>query len=312
MLARSGHLITRRLAVGRAPTRGLSLAAAAAPAAAPAAARDVAERVRAFVDNKVIPVEHAVLERSYSAPDRWTALAPEMEALKAEAKAEGLWNLFLPEVSGMTNAEYAVCAEQTGRSLIAPEVFNCSAPDTGNMEVLHMFGTAEQKAQWLEPLLAGEIRSCFAMTEPAVASSDATNMRATIREDGDRLVLNGVKWWTSGAAHPHCKVAIFMGRVDTGQGDAANDALPRHARHSMVLVPMDTPGVRMPRDRTRVPRAERERAPRPRARRAPSPTRLLRLLRRRRLAPLPAGANRAAAARARLRGRAARPLRDGL
>ncbi|KAL1507288.1 hypothetical protein AB1Y20_008134 [Prymnesium parvum] len=161
----------------------------------------------------------------------------EIEQLKQLARAEGLWNLFLPSVSGFTNAEYAGLAEEMGRCLLASEVFNCAAPDTGNMEVLHDFGTAEQKEKWLEPLLRGEIRSCFAMTEPGVASSDATNIAASIRQEGDELILNGHKWWITGAAHPHCKICIFMGVVD-GSEDA-----PRHQRHSMVLVPMDTPGV---------------------------------------------------------------------
>lgn len=170
-------------------------------------ARDTLQAVREFVQTKVLPVEVDVLRHQYTAADRWTVHHPAMEDLKQQAKAAGLWNLFMPRISdpegkygpGLTNLEYATMAEETGRSLIAPEVFNCSAPDTGNMEVLTMFGSEEQKQQWLLPLLAGDIRSCFAMTEPGVASSDATNMEATMDVDGDDVVLNGVKWWTSGA-----------------------------------------------------------------------------------------------------------------
>jgi acyl-CoA dehydrogenase len=178
--------------------------------------------------------------------------------MKAEAKKQELWNLFMPidtgllinrdpnvgEVlnygAGLTNLEYALIAEMTGRSLIAPEIFNCSAPDTGNMEVLARYGSIDQQEKWLIPLLNGEIRSCFAMTEPEVASSDATNMQATIQRDGDDVILNGRKWWTSGAMDPRCKVAIFMGRT---AGDLSD--VPRHTRHSMVLVPMITEGLQI-------------------------------------------------------------------
>ena len=196
--------------------------------------------MREFVDERVLPIEGRLLRESYegSVEERW-AIPPEIEALKAEAKADGLWNLFLPAVSGLTNREYATLAEEMGRSLLAPELFNCSAPDTGNMEVLHMFGTALQREQWLAPLLEGEMRSCFAMTEPAVASSDATNMAATVAHDGDELVLTGKKWWISGAADPRCGVCIFMGR------DLSCDGGARHAQHSMVIVPMDAPGLKV-------------------------------------------------------------------
>lgn len=212
---------------------------------------DVRRRVRDFVDTKILPIEAEILERSYASKqnDRWVP-APELEDLKARAKALGLWNLFLLSGDGpyqlssdaypggglQSLAEYAPVCEEMGRSLLAPEVFNCSAPDTGNMEVLAQFGTEEQKARWLGPLLAGDIRSCYAMTEPAVASSDPTNLRATIVDRGDGSVsVSGAKWWTSGAMDPRCAVCIFMGRAE---GLLPADA-PRHARHSMVLVPMD-------------------------------------------------------------------------
>lgn len=211
--------------------------------------RAYSTRVREFVDEHVIPVEKEILERTYSSPSdkRWQP-APELEGLKAKAKEAGLWNLFLlsgdgpyqlatPEYPGgglSLLEEYADVCEETGRSLLAPEVFNCSAPDTGNMEVLAQFGTEEQKKKWLAPLLAGDIRSCYGMTEPQVASSDPTNLEATIRDVGnDELVVNGRKWWTSGALDPRCEVCIFMGRAEGLPDDA-----PRHARHSMVLVPM--------------------------------------------------------------------------
>jgi alkylation response protein AidB-like acyl-CoA dehydrogenase len=201
-------------------------------------ARDLQQRVRTFVQEHVLPVEaHLYADRAAQRSGDWSrwSVAPEVEALKEQARAAGLWNLFLPEVSGLSVVEYAPLAEEMGKSVIAPEVFNCNAPDTGNMEVLERYGSAAQKERWLKPLLAGQIRSAFCMTEPDVASSDATNMRATARLDGGSIVLDGKKWWSSGIGHPHCKVAIFMGVTD--------EAAPRHQRHSMVLVPLDTPGV---------------------------------------------------------------------
>jgi acyl-CoA dehydrogenase len=199
-------------------------------------------RVSAFMDEHIFPNEarfHEELEANTAAGRRWTPLAL-VEEVKAKARAAGLWNLFLPESelgAGLTNQEYAPLAELMGRVLWASEAFNCSAPDTGNMEVLVRYGSAEQKRQWLEPLLRGEIRSGFAMTEPAVASSDATNIEARIRRDGDDYVLNGRKWWTSGAGDPRCKVLIFMGKTDP--------EAPRHSQQSMILVPIDTPGVKV-------------------------------------------------------------------
>jgi acyl-CoA dehydrogenase len=202
-------------------------------------ARDLRDRVAAFMEAHVHPAEAAYEAELDAAPTRWS-VPPVMEALKAKARAEGLWNLFLPrrEVpDALTNLEYAMICEVMGRSPIGAEPFNCSAPDTGNMETLLRYGTDEQKARWLEPLLAGEIRSCFAMTEPDVASSDATNIRTAIRREGDAYVIDGRKWWTSGAMDPRCRIAIVMGLTDPDG--------PKHRRQSMVLVPMDAPGVRV-------------------------------------------------------------------
>ena len=179
------------------------------------------ERLAAFMDEHIFPNETTYLEQ-IAAGNRWQ-IPPLMDELKAKAKAAGLWNLFLPDNehgAGLTNLEYAPLCEIMGRSDMAPEVFNCSAPDTGNMEVLARYGTPEQKKRWLEPLLAGEIRSCFAMTEPDVASSDATNIRARIERRGDEYVINGRKWWTSGANDPRCRILIFMGKSSPDHGDA--------------------------------------------------------------------------------------------
>jgi acyl-CoA dehydrogenase len=204
---------------------------------------DLAARITRFMDEHVYPAEPAFaaeVAANRRNGDAWVATKV-IEGLKAKARAAGLWNLFLPASdygAGLTNAEYAPLCEIMGRSWIAPETFNCSAPDTGNMEVLVRYGTAEHKKRWLEPLLAGEIRSAFAMTEPGVASSDATNIAASIVRDGDHYVLNGRKWWTSGAPDPRCRILIFMGKTDPNNPD-------RHKQQSMILVPMDTPGVTM-------------------------------------------------------------------
>jgi acyl-CoA dehydrogenase len=200
---------------------------------------ELAARVTAFMDEHVYPAEPVFERQLEAAADRWDAL-PVMAELKAKARAAGLWNLFLPKrhyPDALTNLEYAPLCEIMGRSPIGPEPFNCSAPDTGNMETLILYGTQEQKDRWLKPLMEGEIRSCFAMTEPAVASSDATNIRAEIRRDGSDYVVNGRKWWTSGAMDKRCKIAIVMGMTDP-------DAEP-HRRQSMILVPLDTPGVKV-------------------------------------------------------------------
>ncbi|MBP6900399.1 MAG: acyl-CoA dehydrogenase family protein [Burkholderiaceae bacterium] len=200
---------------------------------------DLQQRLQAFMEAHIYPNE----ARHYEEAERlgpWAVL-PVVEELKPLARAAGLWNLFLPHDSGhggagLSNLEYAPLCETMGRSLLAPEVFNCSAPDTGNMEVLARYGTPEQQQRWLAPLLAGEIRSCFAMTEPAVASSDATNIRASITRDGDHYIVHGHKWYTTGATDPRCKIAIFMGQSDPDHAD-------RHCRQSMILVPLDTPGI---------------------------------------------------------------------
>ena len=203
---------------------------------------DLQTRLRAFMDEHVYPAEAALqqeLDANTAAGRRWTPLQV-IENLKPKARDAGLWNLFLPESeygAGLTNQEYAPLAEVMGRVGWASEVFNCSAPDTGNMETIVRYGSAEHKKRWLEPLLDGRIRSAFAMTEPAVASSDATNIEARIVRDGDDYVLNGRKWWTSGAGDPRCAVYIFMGKTDL-------DA-PRHAQQSMILVPADAPGIKV-------------------------------------------------------------------
>jgi acyl-CoA dehydrogenase len=202
--------------------------------------KDLQKRVTAFMEEHVYPNESRYQEHC-AGPDRWQP-APVIEELKPKARAAGLWNLFLPASehgAGLTNLEYAPLCEIMGRSPLGPEVFNCSAPDTGNMEVLERYGSAELKELWLKPLLAGEIRSCFAMTEPKVASSDATNIESSIVRDGDSYVINGRKWWSSGAGDPRCKVAIFMGKTDP--------AAPRHKQQSMIVAPMDAPGVKIQR-----------------------------------------------------------------
>lgn len=196
-------------------------------------ANEIAGRLTAFMDEHIYPNEQAYIDEINSG-DRWEP-SELIEQLKDKARVAGLWNLFLPSESGLTNLEYAPLAEIMGRVTWASEVFNCSAPDTGNMEVLHLYGTEEQKAKWLRPLLDGEIRSCFSMTEPDVASSDATNIEASIAADGDEYILDGRKWWSTGAGDARCMVSIFMGKT--------NPSAAKHLQQSMVLVPMDTPGV---------------------------------------------------------------------
>jgi acyl-CoA dehydrogenase len=199
------------------------------------------ERLEAFMDERVYPAEPLYHEQLRASGDPHSQPAV-MEELKAEARARGLWNMFLPDPSrgaGLSNGDYAPLAEILGRSHIASEACNCSAPDTGNMEVLHLFATPEQHERWLDPLLAGEIRSAFAMTEPDVASSDATNIAMSIVRDGDDYVLNGRKWWISGVMHPHCRIMIVMGKTRTDEGWAGSP----YKQQSMILVPLDTPGV---------------------------------------------------------------------
>ena len=201
--------------------------------------KDLQARLNAFMDEHIYPNEKKFLEQ-VAEGDRWQPTQI-IEEMKDKAKAAGLWNLFLPASergAGLTNLEYAPLCEIMGRVLWAPEVFNCSAPDTGNMEVLERYGSEEHKKQWLEPLLRGEIRSAFAMTEPEVASSDATNIASSIVRDGDEYVINGRKWWTSGANDPRCKIFIFMGKTDPNNPS-------RHSQQSMILVPRDTPGVKI-------------------------------------------------------------------
>lgn len=200
--------------------------------------KDLQKRVSDFMDEHVYPNEERY-HKHCDGPNKWEPV-PVIEEVKPKARAAGLWNLFLPESgrgAGLTNLEYAPLCEIMGRSPMGPEVFNCSAPDTGNMEVLERYGSPELKDRWLKPLLAGEIRSCFAMTEPRVASSDATNIESGITRDGDEYVINGLKWWSSGAGDSRCKVSIFMGKTDL--------TAPKHKQQSMIVVPMDAPGVKI-------------------------------------------------------------------
>ena len=206
------------------------------------------DRVAMFMARHVYPAVPTYTEQMNVAPEKRWRIIPVLEELKQTAKAEGLWNLFLPpsthdtpeyKGAGLTNLEYALCAEAMGKVAFGSEVFNCSAPDTGNMEVLHRYGTTKQKDQWLRPLMAGEIRSAFLMTEPDVASSDATNIETDIRRDGDHYVINGRKWWSSGVGDPRCKVAIVMGKT--------NSQAERHRQQSQILVPLDAKGIKVAR-----------------------------------------------------------------
>jgi len=202
-------------------------------------AQQLREQLIAFMDEHIYPNEHLFHEQVENSDNRW-APPPILEELKAKAKAQGLWNLFLPDSefgAGLTNFEYAHLCEIMGRSLVAPEVFNCNAPDTGNMETIARYGNKEQQEQWLKPLLEGKIRSCFSMTEPDVASSDATNIECEIRREGDEYVINGRKWWSSGAMTTTTKIAIVMGKTDP--------TAEKHKQQSMILVPLDTPGVKL-------------------------------------------------------------------
>ena len=199
---------------------------------------ELVEKVKDFIDSEVRPKEHVFHEQINVGKDRWSSYPSVIDELKEKARAKGLWNLFLPESefgSGLSNYEYAHLAEEMGKSHIASEAMNCSAPDTGNMEVIARYGNEQHQEEWLKPLLDGEIRSAFSMTEPGTASSDATNMQATAVLDGDEYVINGEKWWTSGAGDPRCKILIFM--------CVTNPDNPKHQRHSMILVPMETEGV---------------------------------------------------------------------
>jgi acyl-CoA dehydrogenase len=210
-------------------------------------AKALRDEVAGFMEEHVYPAEEVYEEQLAAMADRWTSgPVPVMEELKARAKELGLWNLFKPQreypEEGLTNAEYAPICEVMGRSPIGPEAFNCNAPDTGNMETLMLYGDEEQKRRWLVPLMEGEIRSIFSMTEPDIASSDATNIRTEIRRDGDHYVINGRKWWSTGGMDPRCRIAIVMGLTDPNG--------PPHKRQSMILVPMDTPGVRVVRPLT--------------------------------------------------------------
>lgn len=200
--------------------------------------QEVLTRVKFFMKQHILPAEKEVIEfyvQNENSVDKWKKPSV-IDKLKEMAKAEGLWNLFLPAASGLSQVDYALIAEETGKCFFAPQVFNCQAPDTGNMELLHLYGSEKQKQQWLEPLLQGSIASCFCMTEPDVASSDATNIECSIQKDGDSYVVNGKKWWSSGAGNPKCKIAIVLGRTK-------NTSAARHKQHSMILVPINTPGV---------------------------------------------------------------------
>src|SRR5271169_2970203 len=201
--------------------------------------KELQQRLQKFMDAHVYPNERRFEEETAREPWKPTRI---VEELKVKARGEGLWNLFLPEDpggAGLSNLEYAPLCEIMGRVQMAAEVFNCSAPDTGNMEVLARYGTAEQKEKWLKPLLAGEIRSCFSMTEPDVASSDATNIASSIVRDGDEYVVNGSKWWSSGGGDPRCKISIFMGKTDP--------TAAKHKQQSMILMPLDLPGIKIDR-----------------------------------------------------------------
>ncbi|WP_407545013.1 acyl-CoA dehydrogenase [Priestia sp. HNGD-A6] len=200
------------------------------------------KELSSFVEEHIYPNERLYEQQLNEQPSRWSAVPPIMEELKEKAKRAGLWNLFLPESeygAGLTNVEYAPLCEIMGRSIIGPEAFNCGAPDTGNMEVLVRYGTPEQKEKWLKPLLNGDIRSCFSMTEPDVGSSDATNIQCSIVREGDEYVINGRKWWSSGAGDPRCKIAIVMGKSDFNAS--------KYEQQSMILVPLNTPGVKIER-----------------------------------------------------------------
>lgn len=204
--------------------------------------KELQKKLITFMEEHVYPNENIFAQQLKEQETRWSENPKIMGELKEKAKKEGLWNLFLPESelgAGLTNLEYAPLCEIMGRSSIAPEIFNCAAPDTGNMETIVRYGTEEQKKQWLMPLLNGEIRSCFSMTEPGVASSDATNVQASISKDGDHYIVNGTKWWSSGAGDPRCKISIVMGKSDPDG--------PKYEQQSMILVPLDTPGVNIKR-----------------------------------------------------------------
>ena len=204
--------------------------------------KDLEKKLTEFMEQYVYPNESVYQKQLENQNSRWSDIPPIMSELTAKAKEAGLWNLFLPNSdhgAGLTNLEYAPLCEIMGRSMIGPEIFNCNAPDTGNMEVLVRYGTDEHKERWLKPLLTGEMRSCFSMTEPEVASSDATNIECRIVREGDEYVINGRKWWSSGAGDPRCKIAIVMGKT--------NPDAPRHEQQSMILVPLDTPGVKIER-----------------------------------------------------------------